>query len=274
VAPVQRPIIAISNRIFSQARDLIDFAREIDCRAVDYSFPKSTATDQDVILDTPRLAEVVATGFQVRYHCPFSRVELAHADPDLARRSLQTLKTCVDVAADFGGAFITVHIGLGLKRIEELDFDTALRNLAALVGHGAGKGVRVCLENLTKGFTNQPDLWLELIEKTGAWATFDLGHANSCPWVAQGRGTSVEFLRAVLPRLHNAHVYEVERVDPATGEAYHVAPQDLRLIEPMLVELLGSGCAWWLIELTARREVELTRGLLLSFLERRGSGQG
>ncbi|PKM48060.1 MAG: hypothetical protein CVV03_00380 [Firmicutes bacterium HGW-Firmicutes-8] len=259
------PTIAISNRMFFLTQDLINYALKTNC-GIDYSFEAQNLSDlkQEAVY----IEKIAREDLDIRYHCPFKSIEFAHVDKNTADYSLQYLRDCVDVAGSFGGKYLTTHIGLGFKSPNNIDYENAVVNLSKLVDYGDKKGITVCLENLTTGWTNNPRAFLELIEKTGASVTFDLGHANSCPSVIENQCTSVEFLRTVDSYLINAHVYEIEKIDEKTLEPYHVAPQNLDIIRPLLLELINNTkCDWWVIELRDQEEVKHTRYLLESFLD-------
>ncbi|PIV24063.1 MAG: hypothetical protein COS40_02925, partial [Deltaproteobacteria bacterium CG03_land_8_20_14_0_80_45_14] len=77
----------------------------------------------------------------------------AHVNKDIADYSFQLLKACVDIATDFGGRYLTTHIGLGFKSPNDLDYENALINLSKLVDYGDKKKLTICLENLPSGWT-------------------------------------------------------------------------------------------------------------------------
>ncbi|MEW6376775.1 MAG: TIM barrel protein [Thermodesulfobacteriota bacterium] len=261
------PTIAISNRIFSSTQDLIDYAFENNLWAIDYSFPFDTQNFLDLRKEVVFIEKIAEMGFEIRFHCPFKSIEIAHTDKDFANYSLQILNACVDIAVEFGVRFLTTHIGLGFKSANELDYETSLKNLSSLVNYGERGEITVCLENLTSGWTNNPHSFLELIEKTGASVTFDLGHSNSSPWFIENEGGSVEFLRSIASYIVNAHIYEKEEIDELTGQPYHVPPHDLDSIRPLLLALIDTKCDWWLIELKIQDQVDHTLSLLRSFLD-------
>jgi len=261
------PLIAISNRPFSSVQELIDYCLRKECGGIDYSFPYEARTVADLEGETANVREIVNQGIEIRYHCPFHFMEMAHAEKNKALEALEFFKCCVDFSAGFGGKYMTVHIGLRLKSSEDINPQHAFAHLAELVTYGKSKGVSVCLENLTKGLTNDPHTFMQLIDKTQAGVTFDLGHASACPWVTEHQRSGVDFLNILAPRVANAHVYEIERIHEATGEPYHVAPDDLEFIRPLLSRLMTTTCDWWLIELKVIEQVEHTRTLLKSFLE-------
>ncbi len=259
------PAIALNNRIFDSTNKMLRYALENDYTAIDYSFPYELRDVSELGGQRANIEKLRRDGIELRFHAPLRIVEIASADKRKAADSVTLLKRCLDVCADFGGKSMTIHMGMNIASIGELDFDTAVAGLSELGVYGNRRNAVVCLENLTKGWTNHPESFLELIEKSGVSATFDLGHANASPWVLDGQITSLEFLETVAPHVMNAHVYEIEKISEQSGIPYHVAPKNLDCIGPLLSELLGTGCDFWLIELLDRKEVERVRKLLREF---------
>ncbi len=195
---------------------------------------------------------------EVRYHCPLAKFEIAHINPYISRNSFVLLKKCIKIIKSFEAKYLTLHVG-GASTIEELSWDNAVRNLSDLVDFGEKNGVVVCLENLKSGWTSDPVLFSKLVESSGAGVTFDIGHANSSVYAASAEATCLDFLSAVSEFVVNAHIYEAE--DP-----YHIAPDNLCVIEPVLKELLKTSCDWWVVELDDCNSIERTRWLLQDFL--------
>jgi sugar phosphate isomerase/epimerase len=264
---VLKPVIAVSNKIYPTVEQLLRYCGQHQLRGIDYTMNTQAVSVADIQADKAKIETIIAAGLSIRYHLQFYAMEIADADRKRAKTALAFHKECLDLVAHYQGRFATLHIGLGLKSIEQISYATALRHLEDLVSYARERHIILCLENLTKGFTYDPDQFLAMLERTGAAATFDLGHANASPWVLEGRGTNVDFLRTIAPHVMNAHVYEIEKIDPATDIPYHVAPQNLDKIEPLLCGLLGTRCDWWLIELPDLDDVNHSRELLQSFLK-------
>lgn len=261
------PAIALNSRIFGSTDKLIQYARENGYAAIDYSFPYGLRSFSELPEQRANVEKIRGSDIETRFHAPLRVAEIASADKRKAADSLKLLKHCLDVCADFDGKTMTIHIGMNIESDDELDFDTAVAGLSELGAHGNRCGAVVCLENLTKGLTNHPESLLELVEKSGVSATFDLGHANASPRVLDGQITSLEFLETVAPHVMNAHVYEIEKISERSGMPYHVAPKDLNGIGPLLSKLLETDCDFWLVELANQKEAERVRRLLQSFLQ-------
>ncbi|HDP69696.1 MAG TPA: hypothetical protein ENN38_02675 [Actinobacteria bacterium] len=253
------PKIAVCAKPMNLFGKTMDYAVENNYPAIDWSFDLEglsiLKSDGQMFFNLMSKNEDI----EVRYHCFIENVELAYVNSKMAEDSLDIFKFCADKIRDFGGRFMTVHVGLWSKNPEEISWNNAVKNLSKLVDYGEAKGVTVCLENLKAGFTSDPGLFQKLIELTGAKVTFDLGHANSSLHAKNGF-IGLDFLKLMASHIVNAHVYERE-------EPHHIFPQDLSLIGPMLKHLLEeTKCDWWVIELADRQEVEYTRSLLQSLL--------
>jgi len=254
-----KPKIAICAKPQLPLGDTCKIARNNGYIAVDWtveldrlSFFKSDRTSFDQLLNGQDHKEV-------RYHCPLAQFEIAHINPYISRNSVKLIKKCIDVIPDFGGRFLTLHLG-GAGTIEQLSWDNAARNLSELVGYGNKRGVIVCVENLKSGWTCDPALVSKLVDLSGAKVTFDVGHANSSVYARSGEASSLDFLAAISDSIVNAHVYEAE--DP-----YHIAPENLDVIGPVLEALIKTSCDWWVVELDDHESIEMTRSLLYDFLD-------
>lgn len=176
-----------------------------------------------------------------RFHL-YSMLDIGHFDKAKARAAVIAHKELITGISRQGGAYLTIHIGLNYSD-DDLSFEDAKENLAELVRFAQSKNVNLCVENLRRGFTSNPFMFAELIEYSGASVTFDIGHATSSLAAANGFGP-LEFLELIAHRVVNTHVYEYE-----FDGVGHVAPRDLSVIGPVLAELQGAGCGWWVIEL-------------------------
>jgi len=254
----EKPKIAICARPQFPLKDTCSIARNNGYIAVDWTIEldrlslfKDERTCFDDLLGKTAYQEV-------RYHCPLAKFEIAHINPYIAKNSVKLLKKCIDIIKGYNAQYLTLHIG-GASTIEELNWDSAVKNLAELVEYGGKHNITVCLENLKSGWTSDPALFIKLVELSGAKVTFDIGHANSSVYAVSGKATCTDFIDKVSDLIVNAHIYEAE--DP-----YHIAPENLNNISPALKALLNTSCDWWVVELDDRDSVENTRALLYDFL--------
>ena len=211
----------------------------------------------------PAIQKLLNAGFKLRYHMAFPGREIAHSDPETARTAVNFYEYCLKSIARFGGNYATMHIGLGPYSETEIDYSTAVGNLNRLVSLGEELGVDLALENLRKGHFNSPKIFQNLIKDSKAWVTLDIGHAVAREKKADRPGYALDYIRRLGPRIREAHVYEIEERTPDGGPAYHVPPENLAIIHPMLASLMSSSaCDYWLIELTGKNDLAHTLELL------------
>ncbi|MFH1640303.1 MAG: TIM barrel protein [Chloroflexota bacterium] len=196
-------------------------------------------------------------GVPVRYHALFPGYEIGHEDETIAERAtlvhMETLKALQNRVE----AVITLHVGFNPR--DKLIPERIVANLSKIVALGKNLGVTVCLENLRRGLTSNPENVLKWASAAGAMITLDIGHAVSCELVQKGELKVTDFVDMFAPRLFEAHMYERET-------DRHHPPKDLSVIGPVVERLLTTKCHWWTIELDDYEEALDTRKLLRDFL--------
>ena len=207
---------------------------------------------------------LLKTGISVRYHGFFPRHEIGHADVTIADRAMHVHLSALEAMRGRGEQVITVHTGLDRKA--PLDSGRVVANLSRLVQYAQNLGITVCLENLRRGPTSNPETVVEWARESGAMITLDIGHAVSCRRVQSGELTPLDFVEMFADRLFEVHMYERET-------DRHHPPQDLTVIGPIVERLLTTPCpcTWWTIELDDYDEALATRTLLLDYLQARQS---
>lgn len=216
-------------------------------------------------------------GISVRYHGFFPRHEIGHADATTAERAVQVHLSALEAMHGQGEQVITVHVGL--DRAAPLDLGRVVQNLTRIVQRARGLGITVCLENLRRGPTSDPETIVEWARESGAMITLDVGHAVSCQRVQSGELTALDFVETFADRLVEVHIYEREM-------DRHYPPRDMTILGPIVDRLMTTSCTWWTIELDGHDEALATRALLLGYLqakyavsssrqrEHRGAGSG
>ncbi len=194
----------------------------------------------------------------VRYHGFFPRFEFGHADANVAERGTLLHLRALEALCGRGEQVITLHVGL--DRQAPLDAGRVVANLSRLVERGQELGVTVCLENLRRGPTSDPETVLEWARASGAMITLDVGHATSCRRVMDGELTALDVVEKFADRLWEVHMYEREA-------DRHYPPQDMCVLGPIVDRLLSTACRWWTVELNNYDEALLTRRLLLNYLQ-------
>jgi sugar phosphate isomerase/epimerase len=197
-------------------------------------------------------------------HAPYTDLEIGHRDPEHAGAACRILQDYVDAAADLGAHHVNIHVGTFSPEPEELCHETLARNLTILMEHARRRGVPLTVENLRGGPSSDPESFAAILRRTGVPVTFDLGHARGCPWVLEGRGTVVDFIRAIPTPILSGHVYFIERDDT------HFAPATLADLAPALDALTERGCDVWVLELHTLETLQRTRQIVDQYLRERG----
>jgi sugar phosphate isomerase/epimerase len=205
-----------------------------------------------------QLAGYIAAGARIRHHGYFPGYEIGDSRSDRAEEAMQLHFQALDAIRGVGEQHITVHVGL----VADIELNPAhvVRNLRRLVDYGRHHGITVSLENLRFGPTSNPETVLEWTQKTGAKITLDIGHAVSCSRVVHNEMNVPRIIDLFSHDLVEVHFYESET-------DRHHAPQDMRILGPIVDRLLSTECTWWTIELDAHEEILRTRNLLSGYLE-------
>jgi sugar phosphate isomerase/epimerase len=198
---------------------------------------------------------------EVRYHCPFARVDIGHEDPEIQKKSMALFKRMIRLVSKAGGKYLTIHVGLGHDTTKILSWESTIRNLQELVQFGNEAGVTVCLENLAWGWTSRPNLFEKIVRRTGVAVTIDIGHADACESVQSQQFSVKDFISPHLGKVVNAHIYHTEH--PELG---HVPPEAYEDIAGRLEILTRSACTWWVIELRDADSLLATKPFVEKFL--------
>lgn len=260
-ARMPSPKIACCNLI-SDVEELRALALKHDLHGIEWSF------DPEQMPESPSeessLARTLASlhPLEVRYHCPFKRTDVGVEDATEARRAVRILQRLCRLVSKAGGRYLTIHVGLGRESTVNLSWDETVTNLSDLVRFANNLGVRVCLENLWWGWTSRPELFEKLIRKTGAWGTFDIGHARVSPSVKSRLYHESDFVTPHPELILNAHVYHEEKVSGG-----HIAPETVSDIRERLQLLRRLPlCDWWLLELRDEQALVQTLDVVREFL--------
>jgi len=234
----------VMGNIFSDVGELKGFALKNGFSGIEWSFdlemlPATPVEESEWVRNLSVLAPL-----EVRYHCPFYRVDLGHHDPSEAQAAESLFRRIIRLVSKAGGRYLSIHIGLGRDSTEPLSWDETIDNLGRLVQFADGQRVKICLENLAWGWTSRPNLFEKLIRRSGSGVTFDIGHAYSCEAVRSQLYSIEDFVTPHADKVFNAHVYHKE------VEGFgHKKPERLEDIEDRLALLRGIGCEWWVIEI-------------------------
>ncbi len=248
--PASRPVIALTAKCHTYP-DRLHWIAE-------HGFALEYAPDPESLARYPeRIAPFLQAGLRMRYHGFLPGYEFAHADPEQARRGLEAHLSLLEVMPGRGEPVVTVHIGL--RPDDPLDAARAVDHLSQLAERAHQLGITVCLENLRRGPTSNPETIVEWATAVGTMITLDIGHAVSSHRVLNGEISALDFVSAFAPRLAEVHMYETE-------SDRHYPPHDMSILGPIVDALVQTQCRWWTIELDDYAEALATRALLLDYL--------
>ena len=257
-----KPKVALCN-LFDDIKQLKSFALDNDFSGVDWSFNMEELPSSP--LEETRWVEHLSAlnPLEVRYHCPFMKVDLGHEDSTKVFSALNLFQRVIRLVSKTNGRFLTLHVGLGHNTTHILSWERTITNLRSIVQYGADRGVKVCLENLAWGWTSKPNLFEKLIRRTGAGVTFDIGHAQACESVSNQYFSPEDFVSPHPDRVHNAHIYHTE-----ISGLGHVPPDGIEDIKERLDTLRQTGCLWWVIEIRDAQQLLRTKQILDGYIEK------
>ena len=257
-----KPKVALCN-FFDDIKQLKAFALDNDFSGVDWSFNMEELPSSP--LEETRWVERLSAlkPLEVRYHCPFMKVDLGHEDSSKVLSALKLFHLVIRLVSKTNGRFLTLHVGLGHDTTHILSWERTITNLRSLVQYGADRGVKVCLENLAWGWTSKPNLFEKLIRRTGAGMTFDIGHAQACESVSNQYFSPEDFVSPHPDRVYNAHIYHTE-----ISGLGHVPPDGIDDIKERLDTLRQIGCLWWVIEIREAQKLLWTKQIVDDYIEK------
>ena len=254
------PKIALCN-ILEDLEELKLFAIKFNFQGIDWSF------ELDKLPETPAQESLwarnqeILTPLEVRYHCPFKKIDIGSDDPENAKEAGKIFRRIIMLISKVGGNFLTIHIGLGHSSTEPLSWDTTIASLRDLVQFGVKHGVRVCLENLAWGWTSKPNLFEKLIRQSGSGVTLDIGHAFVSEAILNQQYNIEDFATPHADRVFNTHIYHSE----IEGKG-HCPPSDILEIKDRLALIKEIGCTWWAIEIKEKDKLLQTKKIIDEFL--------
>ncbi len=260
---MNRPLIILSSRAsLNRYRESIRYAKENHYDGIEWYLDFYRLPAWKGLRDKFFTA-LGDSGLKYSFHAPTTDVDIGLREKSYSKIALEYQKMYIDFLAELAPFPFTVHIGGRRIPVEELSWEYAMDHLKRLTEHGHSKNVTVCLENLVRGWTGDPDKLMEMVISSGAGVTFDIGHATGGNWAREGHGTATDFLNIVASKISNTHVYEYE---DDRGE--HLVPGQDTQILPLLDKLYATECRRWVLELNTYKETEKTRKTVEFFLNR------
>lgn len=259
---VNRPKLAAPNLITDPDK-MRQFAEDYDFDGIDWSFdlehlPKTPAEESR----WARRQELLKP-LEVRYHCPFMQVDIGHEDKESQSSAMEIFRRMIRLVSKARRKYLSIHVGLGHNTTKILSWESTIANLRRLVQFGIESGVTVCLENLVWGWSSKPNLFEKMVRRSGAYVTFDIGHAYSCELIKSQTYVIKDFVTPHADRVVNAHIYHKE----VSGKG-HFPPESLDDIAGRLDILKRTPCNWWVLELKNDEELLKTKNIVEEYLKR------
>jgi len=246
-------------------RDVIklkSFALDYGFNGIDWTLspgdlPRNLLDEERFVRSMSRLAPL-----EIRYHLFFPGHELGHIDAPRARSAKHIFYKALALIAKLSGRYATVHVGLGRDSMEGISWERTIAGLRDVAAKARQSGIRICLENLVRGWTGRPNLYEKLIRKTGCWGTLDTGHAHVCASVTNQAYDVEDFALPHPERILSAHIYHEETM------AGHIPPARSSDLEDRLLLLQGLPlCDWWVLELREEPALLQTLYCVREFLQ-------
>jgi len=258
---ISPPKLALCN-FFPDVKFLKEFALDHGFQGIDWTFNRENLPRTRI--EEQSLGKAIHTLYplEVRYHLFFPNTDLGDTDTEKANDAARLFRHLCRLVSRLGGRRITVHVGLGRDSSTGLCWQRTVEGLADLTSFAERLGLRVCLENLIRGWTGRPALFGKILKKAGCWATLDIGHARSCASVRSRSNRIEDFMLAHPERFLNAHIYHQETIEG------HLPPGTLADIEDRLRMLRSLPfCDWWVLELREEKALVQTLRIVREFLE-------
>jgi len=258
---ISPPKLALCN-FFSDVKFLKEFALDHGFQGIDWTFNRENLPRTRI--EEQSLGKAIHTLYplEVRYHLFFPNTDLGDTDTEKANDAARLFRHLCRLVSRLGGRRITVHVGLGRDSSTGLCWQRTVEGLADLTSFAERLGLRVCLENLIRGWTGRPALFGKILKKAGCWATLDIGHARCCASVRSRSNRIEDFMLAHPERFLNAHIYHQETIEG------HLPPVILADIENRLRMLRSLPyCDWWVLELREEKALVQTLRIVREFLE-------
>lgn len=196
------------------------------------------------------------TAIEVRYHLPYSYIEIAHNNDDIRMMSICTLQQYINFIAELDGYYAILHIGYN----EGSSFDIALNSLNSLSNYCKNLGIQLCIENLIHGLTTDACFLNELLSIPNIAFCLDTGHADV---ITRKNKKILNVINDNVNKICHAHFYKTE-----DSNYNHIPFLSIDEVgQSQIVSLLlSSKCTWLTMELEQHDYQERQMQILKKYL--------
>jgi hypothetical protein len=209
-------------------------------------------------INTQRILSIINTiktrKLNIRYHLPYSFIELCHKDNDLREFSFNVCKRYINFISELGGTYAVIHIGYD----NNCDDNVGLAKLSILANYAFNKGVLLCVENLIDGLTTNTDFLKKCVSIPNVYLCLDIGHAM----IVQKRISNFFSNYSELSdKILHSHVYYTE-----DSNYNHIAFDKNTLCDNLFLSLaISSRCKWMTMELDSFDSQTSQSELIMSY---------
>lgn len=147
--------------------------------------------------------EIEQSSLSMRYHLPYSYIEIAHEDKGIREFSISVLKRNLDFINILDGDTAIVHMGNNGICYEE----KGLESLDIISRYASKLGIKICVENLISGLTTKVGFLQKCLEIENIYFCLDVGHAN---YIAKRDEAFLLNIEKLLPFVQHSHIYHIE----------------------------------------------------------------
>lgn len=223
--------------------DVIMLASENEFKAIEWDLnyipPTLNTYRQHAIKE-----RINQTAIEVRYHLPYSYIEIAHINDNIREMSILTLQQYINFIAELDGHYAILHIGYN----EGSHFDIAVNSLNSLSDYSKNLGVQLCLENLIQGLTTDSCFLNELLSIPNVAFCLDTGHADV---IIRKNKKMLNVINDNIHKICHAHFYKTEN-----DNYNHMPFLSVNEVEQSQIVslLLRSKCPWFTMELDQHKD--------------------
>lgn len=175
-------------------------------------------------------------GIKVRFHLPYSTVDVGSLDSTIRTISRDYLCLNLDLIRSLGGNYAVMHFAANHEpRVPSLE------PLKDVVRYSRSIGIGIAVENLLRGPTSKPRPLGRLVREVGADVALDVGHACADVGISRLK----EFLAEVAALVSHVHLYS--REDRHRDHIPIESKSDAVLIASEI--LRSTSAKWWTCEM-------------------------
>lgn len=248
-------MIAYSSWCCKYIDDILELALSNPCRAVEWDMNFIPPTLDDMRIEYIK-KYISKHQIQIRYHLPYSYVEIAHFNCDIQNYSISVLKQYLKFIHKLGGHYAVLHVGYN----QNSNVSVALKNLKEIASYAQQLDICICIENLISGLTIDSNFIVKALSINNVYLCLDTGHADIAGKVNSNYLTT---LSGLLYKCKHSHVYLTE------VNYNHIAIQSINDIKSIrLLDDLMEYCTWYTMELETLQDQKKQEKLMKQIIDR------